>query len=103
MDEFQSTVNMPIIFPEIGCASADGAAIRPWEHMQRTEVNLQLQEDYYRALLEVFWQEDWFYGLYWWYWGTNVKMGGQYNRGFTPQNKPAQNVISQWFSKSLPG
>ena len=102
MDEFQSTVGMPIIFPEIGCASADGAAIRPWEHMQRTEVNLQLQEDYYRALMEVFWEEDWFYGLYWWYWGTNVKMGGQYNRGFTPQNKPAQNVISQWFSKSSP-
>lgn len=102
MEEFQSSIGMPIIFPEIGCASADGAAIRPWEHMQRSEVNLELQEDYYKVLVEIFWDKEWFYGLYWWYWGTNVKMGGKYNRGFTPQNKPAQNIISLWYAKSAP-
>ncbi|MBU1084699.1 MAG: hypothetical protein ABIG55_04895 [Candidatus Omnitrophota bacterium] len=101
MEAFQTEINKPIIFPEIGCSSADGGAIRPWEHVPRTEVNLQLQEDYYRALLETFWQKDWFYGLYWWYWGTNANMGGQYNRGFTPQNKPAEIVVKEWFSKPV--
>lgn len=100
MEEFQEKVNMPIIFPEIGCNSADGSAIRPWEHISRSEVNLKIQEDYYKALINTFWNKEWFYGTYWWYWGTNIRMGGRYNRGFTPQNKPAQNVLKTWYAKN---
>ncbi|NQT33203.1 MAG: hypothetical protein HQ594_06000, partial [Candidatus Omnitrophica bacterium] len=99
IEEFQKGVGKPVIFPEIGCNSADGAAIRPWEHVARTEVNLTLQENYYKALLDIFWDKEWFYGLYWWYWGTNVNMGGRYNRSFTPQNKPAEEVIKDWYAK----
>jgi hypothetical protein len=102
MEEFQQKIGRPVIFPEIGCNSADGAAIRPWEHVTRSEVNLQLQADYYRALLDTFWGKEWFYGPYWWYWGTNVHMGGEYNRGFTPQNKPAEEVLKKWYSKRSP-
>ena len=101
IEEFQARIQKPIIFPEAGCNSADGAAIRPWEHVPRSEVNIKLQEDYYRALLEEFWNKEWFYGLYWWYWGTNVHMGGIYNRGFTPQNKPAEEVVRKWYSKPV--
>lgn len=99
IEEFQRQTKKPIIFPEIGCNSADGAAIRPWEHIAHSEVNLKLQEDYYRSLLDTFWNKEWFYGLYWWYWGTNVNMGGKYNRGFIPQNKPAEEIIKKWYSK----
>lgn len=101
IEEFQKVVNKPIIFPEAGCNSADGAAIRPWEHVPQSEVNIKLQEDYYKALLKTFWDKEWFYGLYWWYWGTNVNMGGKYNRGFSPQNKPAEDVIKKWYAKSV--
>lgn len=101
IEDFQKKVEKPIIFPECGCNAADGAAIRPWEHLPRTEVNLSLQADYYTALLETFWEKEWFYGLYWWYWGTNVRMGGKYNRGFTPQNKPAEKVIEEWYAKPV--
>jgi len=100
IEAFQVEVGKPIIFPEAGCNSADGAAIRPWEHAPRKEVNLRLQKDFYKALVETFWEKEWFYGLYWWYWGTNVNMGGKHNRGFTPQNKPAEQVIKEWYSKS---
>jgi hypothetical protein len=102
MDDFYELVKKPIILPEIGCASADGAAIRPWEHVQRSEVNLELQRNYYRAILDTFWPKEWFYGLYWWYWGTNVRMGGEYNLGFVPQNKPAQEVVKAQYSKPSP-
>ncbi|MFH1665249.1 MAG: hypothetical protein ABIA77_03780 [Candidatus Omnitrophota bacterium] len=101
MEEFQERVGKPIIFPEVGCNSADGAAIRPWEHVPRTEVNIELQKNYYQVLLETFWDKDWFYGVYWWYWGTNMNMGGKYNRGFTPQNKPAEDVIREWYAKPV--
>ncbi|MDD4957458.1 MAG: glycoside hydrolase [Candidatus Omnitrophica bacterium] len=102
MEDFQKSVNKPIIFPEIGCSSADGAAIRPWEHVPRSEVNLKLQERYYKVLLDIFWEKDWFYGMYWWYWGTNVNMGGEYNRNFTPQNKPAETLVKEWYAKPSP-
>ena len=101
MESFQKEVNKPIIFPEIGCNSADGAAIRPWEHVPRSEVNLELQKNYYKVLMEIFWDKPWFYGQYWWYWGTNVHMGGEYNRNFTPQNKPAEDIVKEWYAKSV--
>jgi len=101
LEKFQRKIGKPIIFPEIGCSSADGAVIRPWEHIPRSEVNLELQKNYYESLLATFWDKDWFYGVYWWYWGTNVKMGGLYNRGFTPQNKPAEQVIKDWYAKPV--
>ena len=102
VEEFQAKVGKPIIFPEAGCNSADGAAIRPWEHAPRKEINPELQKNYYKVMLELFWDKEWFYGFYWWYWGTNVNMGGKYNRGFTPQNKPAQEVLKKWYSKRSP-
>lgn len=101
IEEFQQKVNKPIIFPECGCNAADGSAIRPWEHVSRSEVNLQLQQKYYKALIETFWNKDYFYGMYWWYWGTNIRMGGKYNRGFTPQNKPAETVLKDWYAKKV--
>ncbi len=101
IENFQTRIGKPIIFPEAGCNSADGAAIRPWEHAPRREVNLKLQEDYYSALLETFWDKEWFYGLYWWYWGTNPNMGGEYNRNFTPQNKPVEEIIKKWYGKPV--
>jgi hypothetical protein len=102
IEEFQAGMGQPIIFPEIGCASSDGAAIRPWEHVPRTEVNLRLQADYFRAIYDIFWGKEWFYGMYWWYWGTNVNMGGEHNRYFTPQNKPAEKVVQEWYAKPEP-
>ncbi|MGD2279301.1 MAG: hypothetical protein PVH45_04305, partial [Candidatus Omnitrophota bacterium] len=102
VEAFQKEIGKPVIFPEVGCNSADGAAIRPWEHAPRKEINLELQKDYYEVLFETFWDKDWVYGFYWWYWGTNVNMGGQYNRGFTPQNKPAEKVLKEWYSKRSP-
>ncbi|MBF0252580.1 MAG: hypothetical protein HQL29_02075 [Candidatus Omnitrophica bacterium] len=101
MAEFQKNINMPIIFPEIGCNSADGTAMRPWEHNPRTELNLELQVDYYKALLYVFYDKEWFYGLYWWYWGTNKNMGGTYDRSFIPQNKPSEGTVKEWYAKKI--
>jgi len=99
IEEFQKRVDKPIIFPEIGCRPTDGSSMCPWEHMPKEKLNLELQKDYYESVLKTFWEKEWFYGLYWWYWGTNVRMGGKHNRGFTPQNKPAEEVLKKWYHK----
>jgi hypothetical protein len=102
IEEFQKKVNKPIIFPEVGYCSADGITKMPWEEAVGRSTNMKLQEDCYRAIFEIFWPKEWFYGVYWWKWGTNKKLGGPGNRSFTPQNKPAQNLVREWYKKPAP-
>jgi hypothetical protein len=99
---WQKRIDKPVIFSEIGYKSARDATDEPWQHVAIGELDLELQVNCYQALLETFWDKPWFYGVYWWYWGTNPKMGGELNRSFSPQNKPAQEVIKEWYSKPVP-
>jgi len=103
IEEWQQKINKPVIFTEIGYKSARDAADEPWQHTAVGELDLEVQVNLYKALLESFWDRPWFYGVYWWHWGTNPRMGGDLNRGFTPQNKPAQEVIKEWYSKPITG
>ena len=98
---WQKAINKPVILTEIGYKSTLDAIDEPWQHTAVGELDLQMQVKCYQALLESFWDKPWFYGAYWWYWGVHPKMGGENNRGFTPQNKPAQEVIKEWYNKSI--
>ncbi len=101
IEEWQKKINKPVLITEIGYKSLTGANEEPWQYSTAGELDLELQVNCYKALLETFWDKPWFYGVYWWYWGVNPRMGGEFNRGFTPQNKPAQEVIKEWYSKPV--
>jgi hypothetical protein len=102
IEEFQKRVAKPVIFPEVGYCSAGGTAKTPWEEITSGRANLELQRDCYEALFQVFWEKPWFYGVYWWKWGTDVRFGGPSNKGYSPQNKPALNTIKKWYGKPVP-
>ena len=99
IEKWQAKINKPVIFPEVGYHSASYAAKEPWIHYGEGDTDLELQVRCYRALLDTFWNKTWFYGMYWWDWGTSVRMGGKENRGFTPQNKPAEDTVKEWYGK----
>ncbi|MFH1784647.1 MAG: hypothetical protein ABH868_07165 [bacterium] len=99
IEQWQKKMNQPVIFTEIGYASSTGAAKEPWEHMPGKYADTKLQEACYEALYQTFWDEPWFAGLYWWMWGGSVKIGGENHRGFSPQNKPAEETIRTWYGK----
>ena len=99
IEPWQKKINKPVIITEIGYKSAVGANEEPWQHAPIGGVDLELQVNCYEALLEAFWDKPWVYGVYWWYWGVHPKMGGNTNRGFTPQNKPAGEVVSRWYKE----
>ncbi|MFH1239275.1 MAG: hypothetical protein V1653_04080, partial [bacterium] len=99
IEKWQASINKQVIFTEIGYRSSTGAAKTPWDHMPGKKVDLQQQADCYRALLENCWDKPWFSGVYWWEWGTSIYSGGANNRGFTPQNKPAEQIITEWYKK----
>ena len=95
----------PILFSELGYKSTMDAAIAPWEWLNHEdnyadEICMETQASCYEAFFRTFWNKPWFAGALLWQWrGNHVRAGGVENPDFTPQNKPAQEVISKWFSK----
>ena len=102
IESWQETIDKPIVLAEIGYKSSVGATDEPWQHSPIGAVDLQLQADCYEALLSSFWDKPWFYGVYWWHWGASPNIGGKFHRGFTPQNKPAEEIIKNWYNKPVP-
>lgn len=98
---WQKEINKPVLLTEIGYKSTSDATEEPWQYTAVGELDLEMQVKTYQAILESFWDKPWFYGIYWWYWGAHPNMGGQTNRSFTPQNKPAQEVIKEWYAKPI--
>jgi len=99
MSSFAKEKNRPVLFTEFGYRSMDFTAKKPWE-VQRYEegVNLEGQVNAKKAIFEEFWTEDWFAGGYVWKWFINhEKAGGTDDNRFTPQNKPAQKVITEYY------
>ncbi len=93
LEIWQKKINKPIIFTEIGYPSASHAPYMPWQNGLEGNADPEMQAKCYRAFFETVWGERWLAGVYWWKWDTNVYAGGTYNRQFTPQNKPAQEIL----------
>lgn len=95
----------PMMFGEVGCTSSTGGAMHPsgWQGDGRYDPSEQA--NYLQAVLQSFWNEPWWYGMYWWKWDeqnireqfTNDLAG---DKGFTVDGKPAAQIIKQWFSRT---
>lgn len=94
-----NTCSKPVLFTEYGYRSTDQTAWKPWLVDRHEEpVNLVAQANATEAILEEFWPEDWFAGGYVWKWFIDhKKSGGEKDNRFTPQNKPAQGVIREFY------
>ena len=97
---FSKEKGKSVIFTEYGYRSMDFTAKKPWL-VDRNEENVNLvgQVNAKKAIFEEFWGEDWFEGGYVWKWFIqHDKAGGGNDNRFTPQNKPAQEVIKVFYS-----
>lgn len=91
----QKQFNKPVLFTEFGYRSVDFTGKEPWKSDRVTgNINLEAQVNGIRAIHNLFWKEDWFAGGFIWKWfHEHEKVGGVNNNRFTPQNKPAEDVI----------
>jgi hypothetical protein len=95
-------LNKQVLFTEVGYRSVNGAVIEPWG-ASGSGVDLQEQADAYEALLSTMTQRGWWDGAFWWDWDPNPTAGGPNDDGFTPQHKPAQEVVRQYYGgEALP-
>ncbi|MGI9545728.1 MAG: glycoside hydrolase family 113 [Flavobacteriaceae bacterium] len=94
-----SSLEKPVLFTEFGYRSMDYTAKKPWL-VDRADQNINLagQANAKTALFEVFWNEDWFAGGFVWKWFIHHnEVGGSNDNRFTPQNKPAEEVIKLFY------
>lgn len=95
------TSGKPILFTEYGYRNIDFAAKTPWDSSRELkDTNNKLQADALEALYQEFWQEDWFAGGFLWKWHHNHAVaGGDKDTQFTPQNKPAEQVVKNYYGR----
>lgn len=103
LEEVSEQHEKPILFTEFGYRSMDYTAKKPWlVDRNEMEVNLKAQADALQVVFDEFWGEDWFAGGFIWKWFIHHKRtGGEGDNRFTPQNKPAESVIRNFYGDYL--
>jgi len=90
--------NKPIIFTEVGFnaqeySACNGGCGRNMERAELGRLDPQTQANAYQSLYNVFRDEKWFQGTFWWAWEDSVYAGGMCNPQYTPKGKLAENVL----------
>jgi hypothetical protein len=88
----------PVQFTEIGYKSTNGARYHPWDYNQNWGYSAEEQSNLYSALFNYWNGQSFFNGINIWDWETDPNAGGQGNVDYTPQNKPAEDIIRQYFA-----
>lgn len=95
----------PIVFTEAGYKSLAGGLGAPWEWSTEGDLDLALQRDAYQALFDVFWGRPWFGGTFIWKWHPHVGRPAappeRHARDFTPQGKPALDVLQRVYTRAF--
>ncbi|MEM6642033.1 MAG: hypothetical protein AAF616_03555 [Bacteroidota bacterium] len=100
LEAFSAKWDKKILFTEYGFQSIDGATGNHWEVDKSTiAVNLQLQANAFDATFQSLENENWFLGGFFWKWHFNIGTDDWYKKEWTPQNKPALEVITKWYGK----
>jgi len=96
--EFQQKKGKPLILLEAGWCSLQNAADESWDYTKETvPIDLDLQRRLYEGFFRSWYGEPWFGGFMIWEWPPS--RGGPENRGYTPKNKPAEQVLREWLKK----
>ena len=107
MQRLSEQTDRPVLFTEIGYRNVPDAAAQPWRWPSRDEINTvqpddSLQVRLYQAFFESLWHEPWFAGAVLWKWHPEAQGRRRRYLDFSPQNKPAEQVIARWFSRAAP-
>ncbi len=86
-----------VLFTEVGYRSITGAHTEPasWSLGGCYDPSEQMRD--YEALFSAWNADPHMQGIFLWDWKSNTAAGGRGDTGFTPQQKPAEQLIAQWF------
>ena len=87
----------PILLTEIGYRSHHGCSKHPWDSWAVSSLDLKEQANAYRAALESLYYQPWLAGMFWWQWFPDPYISGHCDDSFSPQGKPAEAVLREWY------
>ncbi len=99
LSQLSTQYGKQLLFAEIGYVSTNGAHNAPcctWNQ----GYNGTEQANDYQALFSYWAGSSELAGLFLWNWDSNPNYGGNGNQDYSPQNKPAQQVMTTWFNGS---
>lgn len=90
----------PVVFTELGYRSVSGTRFAPWDPRRGGSYDSTEQENLYEALFSYWNDYGYLRGVSLWDWSSDPNAGGTGDAGYTPQNKPAQSVMTRWFTSA---
>ncbi len=95
LEKLYRRLGKPIVFTELGYPSQDGANKDPWNYVMNPEkVDLREQADCLAAFARVFRDPGFLAGVFFFDW---FEKGGPRDSSYSPQGKPALEVIRRFF------
>ena len=102
--EVAALYRKPFYFAECGCCSTAGAVAKPWGWDNPGGYDGEEQARYLNVVLETFWQEPWWAGMFWWKWQELndrpwLQDDPRGEKGFAVWGKPAAEVMRRWYAR----
>lgn len=106
LEDISKNFQKKIVFLEIGFRSVDGANIEPWNsesivprgNSVKVKPDQEEQALATQALFDVFFDKDWFEGVFWFYWPTKIVIDPD-DTSWTIPGKMVEEVIWENFRK----
>jgi Glycoside Hydrolase Family 113 len=103
IEQTQALYKKPIVFLEVGYRPATGTYRGPWLD-SGGELDPMIQSRAYEALFRTYAEEPWWHGLFIWKVFTDPNRSEHHGKGpgspgYSFRNRPAEQVIKQWFHK----
>ncbi|MCS7261582.1 MAG: hypothetical protein NZ765_12540, partial [Anaerolineae bacterium] len=89
--------NRPIILTEIGYRSRHGCTMKPWDSWETSQLDMEEQANAYEAAFRQLFNQPWLAGMFWWMWSADPFESGPCDMGYTPAEKPAEDVLRRWY------
>ena len=95
---FTAKQGKPLLFSEVGWCSLENAASEPWDYTREDfPADPQLQKRLYEGFFKAWHNNRNLGGFMIWNWKPGD--GGEHDKDYTPENKPAERVLREWMAK----
>ena len=92
----------PLFFSEVGWCSLENAASEPWDYTRaELAADPELQKRLYEGFFRAWYGNPNLGGFMIWNWEPGD--GGENDKHYTPENKPAEKVLREWLAKPWDG
>jgi len=103
IESISKKYNRTVLFTEMGYKSTADSAVEPWLWIEKSPekdktLSIETQANCYQAFFDTIWKKEWFTGVHIWQLRSDyIKGRGYSDMDFTPQGKPAEQIIAKGF------